>query len=273
MNYRHIFHAGNFADCMKHALLIELLAAMQRKDKPFLVLDTHAGTGHYDVQYDASAAKTGEWLTGIARILAARPPALAAYCASIDRLGLYPGSPAIAAAALRPGDRLIACELHPEDAARLRRNFAFTNKANVHIHERDGYGAIRAFLPPPERRALVLIDPPYERPDEFRTAAANLVAAHAKFSSAVYALWYPIKHRAPVREFFETVRLAGIRDVISAEFLRRPPVDPGRLNGCGLLIINPPYEFAATAGPILSALEPILGEPGAASAIDVIADE
>ena len=142
----------------------------------------------------------------------------------IDRLGLYPGSPAISAALLREKDRLIACELHPEDAATLKREFSGT--PGVAIHERDGYEALRAFLPPPEKRALILIDPPFERPDEFATLAKSLIAAYEKFKTGVYVVWYPIKHRAPVRDFAETLKLSKIRDVINVEFLLRPPSGP-----------------------------------------------
>jgi 23S rRNA (adenine2030-N6)-methyltransferase len=267
MNYRHAFHAGNFADCFKHALLLRLIEAMQRKEKGFLFLDTHAGTGRYDLRA-GPAEKTGEWRDGIGRVLAARPPALAEYLGMVERLGLYPGSPAIAAALLRAQDRLVACELHPEDAAALRRELT-----GAAVHERDGYEALRAFLPPPEKRALVLIDPPYERPDEFEAVRKALVAAYAKFRSGVYVVWYPIKHRAPVREFFEAIRLSGMRDVITAEFLRRPALDPARLNGCGLLIVNPPYGFDVQAAPILPALEEVLGEPGCSSGIERLIDE
>src|SRR5271168_870668 len=139
MNYRHAFHAGNFADCTKHALFLLLLRAMQRKAKPFLVLDTHAGIGRYDLS-SGPAEKTGEWREGIARVLAARDPALADYTALVERLGLYPGSPAIAAAILRAQDRLIACELHPEDGETLRREFA--GRDGVAMHARDGYAAL-----------------------------------------------------------------------------------------------------------------------------------
>ncbi len=270
MNYRHAFHAGNFADCMKHALFIQLLRALQRKPKPLLVLDTHAGIGRYDLS-TGPAEKTGEWRAGIGKILAAQNPALADYTALIAQLGLYPGSPAIAAALLRPADRLIACELHPEDAATLRRTFHAT--PGVAVHERDGYEALRAFLPPPEKRALILIDPPFERPDEFSTLANHLIAAHAKFKTGVYAVWYPIKHRAPVRAFFATLQHAGLRDIIAAELLLRPAQDPARLNGCGLLVINPPYGFAQTAPPVLDALKTILGESGCASGIESVCDE
>lgn len=270
MNYRHAFHAGNFADCVKHALLLELLRAMQRKPKPFLVLDTHAGIGRYDLS-SGPAAKTGEWREGIGRVLDAKHPALAEYSTVVERLGQYPGSPAIAAALLRDKDRLIACELHPEDAATLKAEFAGT--PGVAAHERDGFEALRAFLPPPEKRGLILIDPPFERPDEFAFISKSLLSAYEKFKTGVYVVWYPIKHRAPVRNFFETIQLTKIRDVIAVEFLRRPPTDPTRLNGCGLMIINPPYGFDEAALPILQAFETILGEPGHSSGIERLIDE
>jgi len=270
MNYRHAFHAGNFADCFKHALFIALLRAMQRKDKPFLVLDTHAGIGRYDLS-TPEAEKTGEWREGIGRVLAAGHPTLADYTQLVERLGLYPGSPAIAAALLRGKDRLVACERHGQDAATLKRNFG--GVPGVAAHERDGYEALRAFLPPPEKRALVLIDPPFEDPNEFALITKHLATAYERFPSGVFLVWYPVKHRAPVREFFESLKLTRIRDVISLEFLRRPPTDPARLNGCGLFIINPPYDFAQTATPILQALVEILGEPGASCTLERLMDE
>jgi 23S rRNA (adenine2030-N6)-methyltransferase len=269
MNYRHIYHAGNFADVMKHALLIKLIRAMQRKDKPFLLLDTHAGIGTYDVMSD-QAERTGEWREGIGRLLGAAPEALAEYVALVEQLGMYPGSPAIAAALLRPQDRLVACELHPEDAAELRRNMRGTK---AFVHERDGYEALNAFIPAPEKRALVLIDPPYERTDEFATLTKALVAAWQKFPAGVFAAWYPIKHRAPVREFFESLKLTPMRDVIAVEFLRRPDTNPIGLNGCGLVIINPPYGFEAEAAPILAACTATIGEPGCAATVERLINE
>jgi 23S rRNA (adenine2030-N6)-methyltransferase len=270
MNYRHAYHAGNFADCVKHALFVALLRAMARKDKPFLILDTHAGIGRYDVSA-GPAARTGEWRNGIEKVLAARPEALSDYVALIDQLGLYPGSPAIAAALLRASDRLVACELHPEDAKALRT--AFAGVPNVAIHERDGYTALRAFLPPPERRGLILIDPPYERPDEFPVLANALETAHEKFSTGVFAAWYPIKHRAPARSFFETLKLTRMKDVIAASFWLREPLDPARLNGCGLVIVNPPFRFAEAALPMLEAFVDVLGEPSAGCAVERLIDE
>lgn len=265
MNYRHAFHAGNFADCFKHALFLLLLRALRRKDKPFLVLDTHAGTGRYDLAGEA-AQKTGEWQSGIARVLAARPPVLADFLEMIGRLGLYPGSPAIAADLLREGDRLIACELHPQDAATLKRNIA--HLPGVAVHQRDGFEALKAFLPPPERRGLILIDPPFESPLEFSAIARALALAGKKFRSGVYAIWYPLKHRAPAREFLEALKLGGWADAVAAEFWLRPPLDPARLNGCGMVVLNPPYGFEDEAAPVLAALVEILGEAGAGCGLE-----
>ncbi len=270
MNYRHAYHAGNFADCFKHALLVVLIRAMQRKDKPFLLLDTHAGTGRYNLT-SGPAEKTGEWRSGIAKLLEARPAALAGYLAVIEKLGLYPGSPVIADFLRRPADRLICCELHPEDAQTLKAEFA--GSKNISVHERDGYAALRAFLPPPEKRALILIDPPYEHPDEFLLLTENLATAYQRFKSGVYVIWYPIKHRAPVRNFAETLKLLNIRDAIAVEFCLRAATDPTRLNGCGLLVINPPYGFEAQAEPILQAFKNTLGEAGSSVAVERWIDE
>jgi 23S rRNA (adenine2030-N6)-methyltransferase len=270
VNYRHAFHAGNFADCMKHALLVWLLRAMARKPAPFAVLDTHAGAGRYDLQA-GQAARTGEWRGGIARLLENAPPELADYIALVSACGLYPGSPVLIRALLRPQDRLICCERHPEEYAALKR--AVHDDARVSVHERDAWEALGALLPPAERRGLVLIDPPYEAADEFSRLTAGLRAGRARFATGVFAAWYPIKHRAPVREFHAMI--AGTRDVVAAELWLREPLDPARLNGCGLLLINPPYRFEAEAPPLLRALLARLGsgEPGAGFAVQRLADE
>jgi 23S rRNA (adenine2030-N6)-methyltransferase len=267
VNYRHAYHAGNFADCVKHALLLEILSAMQRKEKPLMVLDTHAGVGRYDVTSGA-AEKTGEWREGIAKVLAARP---AAYCEAVERLGLYPGSPALVVDRLRAGDRLVACELHPDDAAALRGNFG--GRRDVAVHERDGYQSMRAFLPPAERRGLVLVDPPFERLDEFEVVLKSVAGAWEKFKTGVFVVWYPIKHLAPVRTFLEAVKVSGMRDVVAAEFWRRPALDPKRLNGCGLLVVNPPFGFEAAALPVLQAFVEVFGEAGAECGVERLVDE
>lgn len=269
MNYRHAFHAGNFADCVKHALLLALLDLLARKPAPFFVLDTHAGRGGYDLL--AEADRTGEWRDGIARLLARPAAALAEYVRLAEGLGLYPGSPAFIRARLRPGDGLACCELHPEDAAALRRRFR--DDPQVSVHCRDGYEAIRALLPPQQRRGLVLIDPPYEQAGEFARVVAGFVQGAARFGHAVYAAWYPIKHRSPVTEFHEAVRLAGLRDVVAAELWLRESTDPGRLNGCGMLVRNAPYGFEPAARGILEALGGALGEFGGGCAFVRVADE
>lgn len=257
---------------MKHALLVWLLRVLARKEKPFAVLDTHAGLGRYDLESE-SARRTGEAARGIRRLLEGPPPALADYVSIVQQLGLYPGSSAIARALLRPGDRLICCELHPDDHAILRRHFARDPQVSVHL--RDGYEALGALLPPAERRGLVLIDPPYEVADEFDRVVAGLRNAGARFPAGVLAAWYPIKHRAPVRQFHDMICAAGLRDVVAAELCLREPLDATRLNGCGLLVINPPYKFEEEAKPVLQALLARLsgGEPGAGCGIERITDE
>lgn len=269
MNYRHAFHAGNFGDCVKHALLVALLRALPRKPAPLFVLDTHAGAGHYDLAAEP-ARRTNEAADGIFRILDGEPPALRDYAATVRSLGLYPGSPALIRALLRNDDRLACCEAHPEDHAALRR--LFRHDRQVAVHQRDAWEALKALLPPAQKRGLVLIDPPYEDPREFARLAEGLTLAQARFPTGVLAAWYPVKHRAPVRAFFDTLAL---RDVIAAELLLREPLDPTRLNGCGLLVVNPPYQFEPEAQSILDALLDRLGnrEPGEAATVTRLADE
>jgi 23S rRNA (adenine2030-N6)-methyltransferase len=263
VNYRHAFHAGNFADCMKHALLLALLAALMRKPGPLFVLDTHAGAGHYDLGAHA-ARRTNEAADGITRLLASPPPALADYVAAVRGLGLYPGSPELIRSLLRPDDRLACCEAHPEDYTALRR--LFRRDPQVSVHQRDGWEALKALLPPTQKRGLVLIDPPYEDPLEFVRLRDGLTMAQGRFPHGVLAAWYPVKHRAPVRQFFAALSL---RDTIAAEFLLRDPLDPARLNGCGLLIVNPPYHFEDAARPLLDALLGCLGRREAGEAVTV----
>ncbi len=272
MNYRHAFHAGNFADCMKHALLVWLLRAMQRKASPLRVLDTHAGIGTYDLSAP-EAERTGEWRAGIAR-LAEPPPELAEYVALATAVpGQYPGSPAITRALLRPQDALLACELHPEDHATLRRRFR--GDTQVAVHHRDGWEALKGLTPFPEKRGLLLVDPPFEQEGEFERLVAGVALVSGRFRAAVQACWYPIKHRAPVRAFHAALRETGVRDMLAAELWLREPTDPTRLNGCGLLVVNPPWQFEAEGGAILAALLARLGnrEAGEGWAMQRIADE
>jgi 23S rRNA (adenine2030-N6)-methyltransferase len=275
VNYRHAFHAGNFADCVKHALLAWLLRALARKETPFRVLDTHAGIGAYDLS-SPEAERTGEWRGGVGRLLDITDGPLADYvalCRSAGAPAAYPGSPSLTRALLRPQDRLLLVELHPEDHATLRARFA--GDAQVAVHRRDAWESIRALAPFPERRGLVLIDPPFEQEGEFERLATAIAALRHRFRAAVVAAWYPIKHRAPVRAFHTALREAAVPDCLAAELWLREPTDPTKLNGCGLLVANAPFRFEEEAAAILAALEDRLsdGEPGAGAAVTRITEE
>nr|WP_321983609.1 23S rRNA (adenine(2030)-N(6))-methyltransferase RlmJ [uncultured Lichenicoccus sp.] len=275
MNYRHAYHAGNFADCMKHALLVWLLRALARKPAAFAVLDTHAGAGRYDLEADA-ATRTGEWHQGIGRLLDARPDEALADYLGLVRAGeaprKYPGSPRLIQALLRPQDRLACCELHDQDHASLHR--LFRGDPRVAVHARDGWAAIPALLPPRgARRGLTLIDPPFEQPGEFDRIAAAIRAARSRFGAGIVAAWYPIKHRAPVRAFHDRLREAAEPDLVAAELLLRPPLEAARLNGCGVLVASPPWGFEPAATAILDAVADGLGESGAHGSLTRITPE
>jgi len=275
VNYRHAFHAGNACDVAKHALVVALIRALRGKDKPFRVLDTHAGLGSY-VLASAEAERTGEWRQGIGRVADIADGPLANYTALVRAAGfpdIYPGSPDLVRALLRPDDRLVLCELHPEDHATLRARYARDRQTAVHL--RDAWEAVEALTPFPERRGLVLIDPPFEQPGEFERCATALARLRHRFRAGIIAAWYPIKHRAPVRAFHTALRDAAVPDCITAELLLREPTDPTRLNGCGLLVANAPHGFAEQAGAILTALLPHLaaGEAGAAVSVQRITPE
>ena len=275
MNYRHAFHAGNISDVFKHAVLVLLVEHLLQKDAAVCVIDTHAGQGRYDLTSEA-ADKTGEFRAGIGRLLAeAVPPALTRYAALVQAaqpappaLQIYPGSPALLQALLRPHDRLILMELHPEDAAVLRREFRAD--ARVHVHERDGYAGLRAVVPPPERRGLALIDPPYEAPDEMTVLVEALAAAWRRWPTGQYALWYPIKERGPIDRFHGALATAGLRKLLVAEFL---PTRDQSLRGSGMILVNPPWRIEDRLGALLAALGPALGRPDATARIDWLVPE
>lgn len=274
MNYRHAYHAGNHADCLKHVLLLTILDALRRKEAPFAVLDTHAGRGMYDLSA-GEAARTGEAGRGALRLADMREGPLAHFVAALRAQGFparYPGSPVLIRAALRPQDRLACCELHPEDHAALRAHFA--RDRQVAVHCRDAWEAVRALAPFPERRGLVLMDPPFEQEEEFARLASAIAGLNRRFRAGVLAAWYPVKHRAPVRDFHDALRASGVRDVLAAEMWLREPTDPRRLNGSGLLVVNAPYGFEAAAGEILPALLAALEtEPGAGVAVTRVVAE
>lgn len=275
MNYRHLYHAGNFADVFKHALLTLLLGRLKAKDTPFAVIDTHAGAGVYDVT-SAEAQRTGEFARGYAQAAAALPQALAPYRDAVAALNpdgttrLYPGSPALALALLRPQDRLVACELHPEDARHLK--LALRDDRRAEIHHRDGYQALKAFLPPKERRGLVLVDPPFETPDERRTLVQALATAHARWPTGIYALWYPIKANSEAKLLHAELANTGIRRQVALELRLHGGDDPARLNGCGLAVVNPPFRFDTAALPVLQALDRALGAEGGTRLVEVAAE-
>ena len=253
-------------------MLVWVLRALARKEKPFFVLDTHAGAGRYDLTAE-QARRTGEAEGGILKLLDDTPAPLVPYVDVVRGLGLYPGSPAIVAALLRPGDRAAFCELHPDDHADLRRLLGRDKRLGVHC--RDGYEAVRAFLPPPERRGLTLIDPPYEQPDDYTRVVAGMAEAATRLPGGTVLAWYPVKHLAPVRALHEAVRAARLRNVLAGEFRARSPLDAARLNGSGLLVLNPPYLFEAEIPTILGALLDRLGtgEPGEAATLTRLTDE
>lgn len=260
MNYRHAYHAGNFADVVKHVLLTLLIDHLRKKETPFCVIDTHAGVGRYDLS-GTEAGKTGEYADGIGRLLAAGPPPplLASYTAALravnpdwPTLRFYPGSPRIARSLLRPSDRLALVELHPDDAQALKREFAHDGQVGVHVQ--DAYVALRALLPPKERRGLVLIDPPFEDRDEFRHIAKGLTDAVRRWRTGVFAVWYPIKAPDAVERFLGEVGGLGL-PCLAAELFRFPPDDPERFNGTGLVVFNPPWKLDEALGDVLGWLK------------------
>lgn len=267
MNYRHAYHAGNFADVHKHAILALVIEHLKRKDAPFLYADTHAGIGAYDLA-SVQAEKTGEWKSGIGRVLEQPdPPAeLRPYLDAVAALNpdgglkLYPGSPAVVSALARPNDRLALCELHPEDAETLR--WSFARDKRVGVHHMDGYTALKALLPPPERRGLVLIDPPFEVRDEFERMRKGLAQAMKRWPTGLYALWYPIKARAPVDRFHADLAMLGLPKTLVAEVMIQDGDDPNRLNGCGLVLINPPWKLDESLAVLLPWLARVLAPTG-----------
>jgi 23S rRNA (adenine2030-N6)-methyltransferase len=325
MNYRHAYHAGNFADVFKHVILVRILVHLREKPAPFRVIDTHAGAGLYDLSGD-DANRTGEWRDGIGRLagasLAATVEAAAAELIAPYRAAcrdaeaqwpaqrLYPGSPVIAARLLRPRDRLIASELEPAAAAALARNLrskaaprewgprgardamplavpgavpaldgspaarGAAGKApaeQAKILRMDGWTALNAYVPPKERRGLVLIDPPYERLDDFARLAAGVTAAHRKWPSGIYMLWYPVKSREGPDHLARALRCVAPDKRLRAEIAIAAAESHSGLSACGAIVLNPPWKLAAELGIILPALCDVLGrDAGRCYALDLL---
>ncbi|MBO0660964.1 23S rRNA (adenine(2030)-N(6))-methyltransferase RlmJ [Jiella sp. MQZ9-1] len=270
MNYRHAFHAGNFADVVKHALLCRLVRYLQKKEGAIRIFDTHAGPGLYDLAAEA-AERTREYQSGIAALAAAAPairadPFLADYwqiVAPAFQASRYPGSPLIARRLLREQDRLSAYELHPEDGAALKRLFA--GDIAVKAIALDGFLALGAHLPPKEKRGLVLIDPPFEKTSEIDDIVAGLTKALGRWRGGTYAVWYPIKKPAMVERLRTALTALSPGEAVDVAFLREPLSPDERFVGTGLFVINPPFVFADEAAAILSTLAPVLGRGNAAT--------
>lgn len=265
MNYRHIYHAGNFADVLKHAALVSIVLHLCKKDKGFAIVDTHAGCGLYDIA-GHEAGRTKEAERGIGRLLGSTglPGVLSRYCDIVRGFSpQYPGSPVIAAKLLRAQDRLVAIEMHPEEFEGLKTAFARFPRARA--VQADGYREVKSLLPPPERRGLVLVDPPYESDDEFVAAARALADAYRRFATGIYLLWYPLKTRQLADAAAGELMNAGVKDILRIELDvdASAPKREGReppLSATGLLVINPPHGFEDEMSAILPFLADKLGQ-------------
>jgi 23S rRNA (adenine2030-N6)-methyltransferase len=267
MNYRHAFHAGNFADVFKHIIMARILTHLREKIAPFRVIDTHAGEGLYDLAGD-EASRTGEWRDGIGRLAEAKLPADAAAlmapyfsalhaCNRADELRYYPGSPVLARHLMRPQDRLVACELEPHAAAALSR--CLRGAATVKVVQIDGWIALNAYVPVKERRGLVIVDPPFEQPDDLIRLADQVTAAHRKWPTGIYLMWYPVKGREGPDRFINGLRRAGLEKCLRAEFAVASPGPTGGLSACGVIVVNPPWRLAAEVRALAPALLDALG--------------
>lgn len=283
MNYRHHYHAGNYADVFKHVLLLQLIRALQCKEKGFLYLDTHAGRGGYDLSLPPvlpdGRSREPEHPAGIGRLwgVTGLPPVINDYLALVRRfqdrrgetcpeLKLYPGSPWIAQLLLRPQDRMVLCELRPEDAEAL--DFDFAREPRVRVQATDGYVGLKAALPPPEKRALILIDPPFESKTEFAEVMQGLGEVRRRLPGAVCAVWYPITERSRADEFHRQVRELAV-PALAAELNIAGDGSRLRMKGCGLLVLNPPWRIDGEIRAVLPVLrEHLQVDPGASVVCD-----
>jgi 23S rRNA (adenine2030-N6)-methyltransferase len=270
MNYRHAFHAGNFADVVKHAVLVRILMHLRAKPAAFRVIDTHAGAGLYDLA-GPEASRSLEWHAGIHRLFTANvgEPARALLdpylqvVAAINpsgRMITYPGSPAIARALLRPRDRLVACELEPDAAAALLRNLADDPRSKALAI--DGWTALKAYVPPKERRGLVLIDPPFEDEGDYARLVHGLEAAHRKWPTGTYLLWYPIKGAAASDALARHLRRSRMAKILRAELSVAGSRGCNRLGACGLIVVNPPWTLESDLQVLLPVLASVLSDEG-----------
>ncbi|MGR9043796.1 MAG: 23S rRNA (adenine(2030)-N(6))-methyltransferase RlmJ [Gammaproteobacteria bacterium] len=264
LGYRHGFHAGNFADVLKHSLLALLVAALKKKDKPFVYIDTHAGAGCYSLK-STFAEKTGEYRQGIGRLWQCKDPhpAAEAYLKIVrglnsGRLIHYPGSPALVRALIRPQDRMQLSELHGSDFALL--NNLYKNDGKVSVLQEDGLKSLIKKLPPIQKRALVLIDPSYEIKADYARVVDTLTQAYRRFATGVYCLWYPVIEREAVENLMAALAATGIRRQLRIEHCVAPDSPGLGMTGSGLLLINPPWQFDEQAGTLLPWLDQRLAD-------------
>ncbi len=268
MNYRHAFHAGNFADVHKHVTLLAVLDYLLQKPKPLFYLDTHAGRGEYALRGN-EAERSNEWQTGIGRLFAAQfsSPLLKRYVEVIHKaqqgaghLHSYPGSPLIAAHVLRDTDRRVFVEKQAEECLHLRKLLRQPQHHIGHttVDDGDGYHALSAYLPPKEKRGLVLVDAPFEEPDEFKQLEQALLGAAQRWPTGIFCLWYPLKSGGLVNPFYAALKRSGLRKLLLAELLVRPADTPLGLNGSGMLILNPPWQLDSALRTAYAELLPLL---------------
>ena len=276
--YRHLFHAGNFADVFKHALLVRLLLLLAAKAKPFCYIDTHAGIGLYDLSH-AWASKNSEFQDGIARLWNRSdvPELLAPYLAIVGRenpdgaLRFYPGSPLIARAVLRPQDRAVLSELNEQDCLALQALYG-RDRGTV-VQRQDGYQTLKAQLPPSERRGLVLIDSSFDRAGEYARLIQALADAHRRFATGVYVIWYPMMAPGAVSAFVQGIVDTGIRRLLKCELEVHSRTWTSSLRGTGLIVVNPPFGFESQAREIAAWLAPQLSQSVAASQVQWLVGE
>jgi 23S rRNA (adenine2030-N6)-methyltransferase len=254
MNYRHAYHAGNFADVVKHVALVAVLLHLQKKDTAFAVIDSHGGRGSYDLSAE-EARKTGEAAAGIEKLRGlVAEGALERYLDIASDPARYPGSPLIAAKMLRPQDRLVAVEKHPEEFAALKKAMAPWRKARAEAG--DGYAKLLSLLPPPERRGLVLIDPPFEAEDEFAAVAEAVRASLRRFATGVYLIWFPVKSDSAARRFCDEVLALGVTRALRIDICVQ--AQEGKLAKAALLVVNPPFGFDCEMEEVLNRIAPLM---------------
>lgn len=282
LSYRHAFHAGNFADVLKHAVLTNVLEYMTRKDKGYTYIDSHSGAGMYQLT-EEYAQKTGEYKQGIAKLINNNdiPEALEEYIELIQsfninnddksELELYPGSPAVAKAFSRRQDSAHLFELHSTDINYLTEFSERWNKS--HVQQSDGYQGILSLVPPPSRRGVVLIDPPYELKEDYTKAVKTIISAYKKFATGTYILWYPVVKRELVNKMKEQFIASDVKNTLQVEFCMQEDTDAYGMTGTGLFVVNPPWQLKQQLDSILPYLKTTLGDNQSSYSLEQIIEE